>query len=176
MDMEISYKLTEEDYLDFNLNHGNNSPSIKKSILIQRLMGPVIFFMASFLTAKRTGIPLWYWFILFGIVSIIWYAFYPKYINWEVSRRTLKMLKEGNNKNILEERTITLTAEGIKETSLNKEERVAWESIEKIEETQRNIYVYLSSISAFIIPIRAFKDIKSKNEFIEEINKHRENK
>lgn len=167
--MEISYQLTEKDFLDFNIHHAKNSSHIQKSILIQRISGPIIFLIAPFFATKQSGITIWYWFVLFGIVSIIWFIFYPKYIYWEISRKTMKIIKEGENKNILGEKTIVLTSENIIETGLSNEEKIKLNSIQKIEETEDHLFIYISSMSAFIIPLRAFEDSKSKDEFIKKI-------
>lgn len=170
--MEINYELTEKDYLDFNVFHAENSPTIRRSILIQRLIGPVIFLIMPFYATRYTGIPLWYWVIIFGTLGALWYSFYPKYIKWEVSRRTSKLIKEGKDGKILGNKNIKLTPEGIYGTSLYSEEKVKWDSIERIEETEDYIYIFISSISAFIIPIRAFNDTNTKEKFEMELDKY----
>lgn len=81
----------------------------------------------------------------------------------------MKIIKEGENKNILGEKTIVLTSENIIETGLSNEEKIKLNSIQKIEETEEHLFIYISSMSAFIVPIRAFEDIKSKDEFIYKI-------
>lgn len=167
--MEINYELTETDYLDFNLHHAKSSPTIQHSILVQRLLGPVVFLIAPFFAAKKSGLPLWYWFILFGIVSVVWFVFYPKYLNRDISRKTLKIIKEGENENILGKKTIVLTSDDIIETGLSSDEKVKLSSIKKIEETEKHIFIYISSMSAFIVPIRAFENTELKDEFIRKI-------
>lgn len=156
----------------FNIFHAENSPTIRKSILIQRLIGPVIFLIMTFYAKRKTGIPLWYWFIIFGTFGVLWYIIYPKYIKWEVSRRTSKLIKEGKDEKILGNKNIKLTPEGIYGTSLYSEEKVKWNSIEHIEETEDYIYIFISSISAFIIPIRAFNDTDTKEAFMMELDKY----
>lgn len=169
--MEINYELTEKDYLDFNVFHAENSPTIRRSILIQRLIGPVIFLIMPFYATRKTGIPLWYWLIIFGTLSALWYSFYPKYIKWEVSRRTSKLIKEGKDNTLLGNRTIKLTPEGVHDISEHGDSKVKWGSIERIEKNETHIYIYISSISSFIIPIRAFKDLASKEVFMMELDK-----
>lgn len=170
--MEINYELTEQDFLNFNIHHAENSPSIKKSIFLQRCSGPAIFIIMPFFATKQTGIPLWYWLIIFYTISIVWFVLYPRYINGHISRRTLKMLREGKNQNIFGDRSIKLTAEGISEVGSSTEGKISWKSIEGIEETKDYIFIYTSSISAHIIPIRAFKDSEIKEEFKRELDKY----
>lgn len=170
--MEINYELVEQDFLEFNIHHARNSATIKRSILLQRCLGPVMFLIMPFYATKQTGIPLWYWMIIFYTISIIWFVFYPRYINWQISRGTSKMLREGRNQNIFGNRSIILMPEGIREIGLHMEEKVSWSSIERIEETEDYIYIYISSVSAYIIPIKAFKDIEIKEAFKGELDRY----
>lgn len=64
--MEITFELTEEDYINYNISHAGRSPSMKKSIFIQRIMGPAIFVFMPFIVMRFTDIPLWYWLLVFG--------------------------------------------------------------------------------------------------------------
>lgn len=167
--MEINYNLTEQDFLDFNSYHAKQSPAIKRSILKQRLMGPVIFLIAAFLAIRRSDVQQSYWITLFGITSILWFIFYPKYFYWEISRRTSKTLKKKENAKVLGEKTIRLASGKLKEIGIDNEEIASLDSIEKIEETEKHLFIYISPVSAFIVPIEAFEDRESKKEFISKL-------
>ena len=83
------------------------------------------------------------------------------------------MLKEGKNESLFKERKISLTDEAIIETSSSSQSSTIWSKIDRIEETDRYIYIYNSSISAYIIPKRVFKNNKEKTNFLEEVSKER---
>lgn len=170
--MELEFELTEEDYINYNIDHSKKSPSIKKSIMIQRVFGPIVFIIAPFLVVKFSDIPLWYWITIFGISSVVWLIFYPKYANWEMKKRLKKMLEEGSNENLFNRRKIILTDQGLSQVSPTGETNVKWDSIVSIEETDEYIYIYISSVSAHIIPKRVFKDVNEQKLFIDEISKH----
>lgn len=174
--MEIEFELREEDYINYNLDHANKSPSIRKSIMIQRLFGPIVFIFAAFLVSRYSDIPLWYWMSLFWITSIVWLVFYPKYANWEMKRRLKKMLKEGSNKNLFNRRLLTITDKGIRQISSSDESFISWENIVSIDESNNYIYIYHSSVSANIIPKRVFEDEEEEKLFLNEIYKHIDNK
>lgn len=168
--MELEFELTEEDYINYNIAHSQKSPSIKRSILIQRIFGPIIFMGAPFFIIKFSDIPLWYWITIFGISSVVWLIYYPKYANWEIKRRVKKMLKEGNNENLFNRRKLALTGLGITEVSEIGESNINWDKIVSIEETTEYIYIYISSVSAHIVPKRVFKDTNEQKRFTDEIS------
>lgn len=169
--MEINYELKEQDFLDFNRYHAKKSSSIKRSIWIQRLLGPIIFLVAGFVATRMSdsessSLPL-----LFGVTSILWFVFYPKYFYWELSRKTSKTLKKNPNANILGKKTIQLDSGKLKEIGLDSEVIASLDFIEKIEETEKHVFIYITSVSAFIVPIKAFESIEIKNAFLSELKK-----
>ena len=170
--MDIEFELLEKDYINFNIDHAKKSSSLKKSILSQRILGPIVFMLIPFILRLYTSIPLSYWLTIFAIASVLWVMFYPKYFNWEMGRRVKKMLNEGNNENILIRRTISISKEGLLEKSAIGESKVKWSQVDKVEETEEYIYIYISSISAHIIPKRVFRDENEKRLFIKEIEKY----
>ncbi|EDP67661.1 hypothetical protein CAT7_04459 [Carnobacterium sp. AT7] len=170
--MEIEFELLEEDYINFNLDHANSSASVKKSLILQRILGPLVFLIATLALGTFSEIPVWYWITIFSIMSVIWLVFYPNYFNWEMGRNIKKMLKEGNNKNLLQKRKIFLTDEAIIETSTASETKTPWSDVNKVEETSEYIYIYNSSISAYIIPKRVLGNQNKINTFLEELYKY----
>lgn len=170
--MEITFELTEEDYIHYNIAHSEKSPSMKRSLLIQRIMGPVIFVFMPFIVIRFTDIPLWYWLLVFGVSSITWFVFYPKYAQWEITRRVQKMLEEGSNENLFNQRSLVLTDEGITETSSIGENHIRWDKINHLEETEDYLYIYISSVSAHIVPKRVFENSNEQEKFINKITKH----
>ena len=170
--MEIEFELLEEDYVNFNIEHANSSVSVKRSLILQRTLGPFVFLIATLALVKFSEIPMWYWITIFSIMSVIWLVFYPNYFNWEMRRNIKKMLKEGNNKNLLQKRKLIVTDKAIIETSTASETKTPWSDINKVEETSEYIYIYNSSISAYIIPKRVLGNRNKINTFLEEIYKH----
>jgi hypothetical protein len=77
--MKINYKLTEQDYIEFNLNHMKYSKAIKRSLFIQRYSSVIVFMSMPFILIRVTAIPLWYWVLGFSITTILWIYFYPKH-------------------------------------------------------------------------------------------------
>lgn len=173
--MKITFELTEDDYINYNIDHSKQSESVKRSLLIQRFMGPAIFVIAPFIITQFTDIPLWYWLLVFGVASILWFIFYPKYFRGEIARRVKKMLEEGNNENLFNQRSLELTSDGITEKSSIGKSHIHWAKINHLEETADYFYIYISSVSAHIVPKRVFGSLREQENFaqiiIENINR-----
>jgi hypothetical protein len=164
--MEINYRLTEEDYLKFNLFHINNSESANKSLKTQRFATPFVYIIFAYIFANIADIPFLYALIPFLIVGILWVIFYPRYFQSRILSQTTKMIREGKNEGLLGEHTMTLSDEGIVDSNPNGETRVNWTGIIKLVEDESNLYVYISSVSAYIIPKKDLTNVEDVREYI----------
>lgn len=166
--MLVEYTVTDEDYLDFNLYHFYHSPSIHRSLRIQQFLAPVMFLVIPFIFRLD---PLSFFLPAFIITALLWLIFYPRYFHWFVKRRTAKFLAEGDKRGITGNHTLQLTPDEIIEVSETGEMRAKWASVEKIEVSEKQIFIYLNSVSAILIPLHSFRSDVGIDEFIDYANK-----
>lgn len=165
--MKVEYELSKKDVIDFNIYHAKNSDVFKKSWFLQKYIIPIIFILASFMIARIIDVPLLYSIITFSILAVLWVVFYPKFFISEMMTRISKLLDEGKNVDLLGKHIVTVNEEGLIEKLENTESIVKWSGVEKIVSTDSHYYIYLSSISACIIPKRAFEDESVEEKFYE---------
>ena len=164
--MEIRYSLTEEDYLNFNMFHIKNSKTTKRALNMQRFLMPIIFIVLSYVLSKVGNMSFFGLFIALLIVSILWIIFYPRYFYSYVFRNTKKMIKEGKNDGLLGEHLMILSEEGIIDSNSNGETKVTWSGIKTFKEDEHNIYLYNSSVSAYILPKRELNNIDEMKTYL----------
>ncbi len=164
--MEIRYNLTEEDYINFNMFHAKNSTTVKRALNLQRFISPIIFIILSFVLSKIGSIPFLGLFITFLLVSVLWIIFYPKYFYSYMIRNSKKMIKEGKNDGLLAGHHMILSEEGIVDSNANGETKVTWSGIKTLSEDQDNLYIYNSSVSAYILPKRELDDVEEIKSFL----------
>lgn len=168
--MVKQYELTRQDYLNYNLIHLDHSKTAKKTINLQRFLVPILYIVLAFLMAWIGDIPLLYWLIVFSVAAIGWIMFFPQYTKRVVSKRISKMLDEGENKGLLGKQELSLMDDGILVSNEYKESKTKWNSIDNILVTDDYILVYVSAISAHIIPTRIFNNQADMNQFISLLN------
>jgi hypothetical protein len=170
--MKIKYVLTKEDYIQYNLHHMRESETIKKSLFMQRYIVSLIFLIVPFVFAKVSEIPFVHWMIVFLIIYLIWMLYYPKYFASLTKKRLQKIINEGKNLSLFGERTISLNEDGIVESSKAGESKTNWSVVERVDETGKYIFIYVSSVNAYIVPTRAFADLNQKKEFVDMLKQH----
>lgn len=165
--MILKFEVTFDDMLDFNMFHALNSPTIKKTLTIQRfiLVPGIYLVMALFFTYISGYKSIRFFLPAFIILSILVALVYPKRFKWRMKRNLIKMLKEGKNTGVGEQ-TLNMSPEEIIETNEFKEIRLKWSSIQKIVKTEKSVLMYTSSASAIIIPFRTFNSKEKAEDFI----------
>lgn len=173
--MRIVYSLTEQDYLEFNLYHFKHSPSMRRSLNLQRYGIPLFILAFSFLIDKFDEIPLWAWLITSIIIALLWVIYYPKYFKNQIIKSVTKMVREGKNSNLLGRHALELSEYGLTEITENSETKTGWSGIAKFVYNTDYLYIYINSIAAHIIPTSAFESAMHKDEFVYIIEKNIKN-
>lgn len=151
--MEIKFELTEEDYIKFNLYHIQNSPSQKKIYLLIRFALPVALAMLIYFIG--TGIFMQssiYWLILATLFAVGWIIAYPKRHKKIVEKQTKKLLHEGDNSSFFCEKTIVIDENLIHIYDEQTTETISRNTIKAIKVFDDLIVLYLSAVSAQLIP------------------------
>ena len=169
--MKLEFSIEEEDYINFNIFHLDNSKTLKNSILFQRYGVPIIFLVVPFVLVKISNIPFSYWMTWFGMMFIVWVCFYKKYFIFKMKRLIRKKLKEGKNQGLLGKRIIEINESELTEITEYTKESVNIQGIENVVVNDKYIYAFINSSQAYIIPLRVFKDKDEQHEFIEYIKK-----
>lgn len=172
--MKVDYKLEKEDYFKFNMHQMKEFPSLKKSVLIQRLMMPIIFLVFVITLKQRNQYSTPILVLGYLLVAGLWFFLYPKYIERSIKKRLNQTLENEENAFLLEDKAIELDKEAIYEYR-NKLDEEGNETIEKVlaaeeivafQEDDNSYYIYLGSESAYIIPKR-FIDQEDRETFLD---------
>lgn len=159
--MELRYELTKEDIISFNMYHLKHSPTMKKQYMFLRIAPPVIFILSGIVFLKSSYIHL----ALFTLLAIIWYFYYEKRYNHYIKKQIDKMLSEEKNNGMIGEQTITITENAITETNSYATSEYKNKFLNKIGENEHYYFLYLSSVTAMIIPKNVFTGDAMKEEF-----------
>ncbi|WP_024294466.1 YcxB family protein [Lacrimispora indolis] len=165
---EFNIFLDDNDYLLFNQYHLLNSPSGKKSLMSFRLIIPFLCFMVLviFCIAGSDFELILIEAIMMTVFSILWIGYSKKIILKSMNNRVIQMKKEGrlpySNEAILK-----FDNEKIHEITPNTENVIKYSLIEKVAITEKAIYIYFSSVQAYILPVTAFSEEMEKLKFLE---------
>lgn len=168
---EFKITLNDNDYLLFNQYHLLNSPTGKKTVVFFKFIIPFIclMFVVKFHIEKADFQLILIEAILMSIISIFWIGYYKKILLKSIKNYIKKIKKDGrlpySNEAILK-----FDDESIYEITPNTENKTKYSLVEKIAVTEKAIYIYFSSVQAYIVPVTTFSEEIEKLKFLEFIN------
>jgi hypothetical protein len=166
--LEFHIGLSEEEYIKFNEYHLLHSASGKKAIRRYQLIFPFISILLLGLLWLVDVDPeiLLIEAILLGIISMFTVFSAKKTLIRSIVKTVTKLKKEGKLP-YHSETIVTFEDDGIRERSAHTENKTSYHIVEKIVQSDRAIYVYISAVQAIIIPKSCFETTDQINELLQ---------
>jgi len=160
--MQAQFNQTEDDIIAFILVHIKYSPAAWRRWKIVALC--LLFFGLALSLLFRDLQPLW----MAGLLTVMFIGLvrvFPKML-------FRKMAREGRNASLLGPRTVTISPEGVAEKTEVSESNYRWSTVERICTTDDYAFLYVSALSALIVPKRAFSAPSEFAAFVSEARKY----
>ncbi len=166
-------KTTDKDYYEFNKYHTTDSPDVKKSGLIGRLYVPVIFLL-MFIYYVIRGDDLYLLsgaFIIFSIVSVIWF-FSLKPLSLLFLKIHIRFMKKNGKLPYSNYATLEFYDDYFVEITENTKTEVKYDAVFKVRINEpKAIYIYQNAVLAYIIPFDVLDSNAERDKFIDFIHK-----
>ena len=167
--MELHYDITQQDYIDFNLNYYVNNAVVQRSILMTRIATAVIVILG--------GAALMYWVKGLSVWSVLVYlvlaaaCFFgtPWYMKRKVVKNTERILRNARNKQLCGPKTLTLRDDSFELAGENEDTTYQYEVVQRTASDDKHYYIFVDEFSAIIVPFSAFTDEMQKKEFYDRI-------
>lgn len=167
--MKIQYENKNEDFIMFALQHHNNSPSVRKQLLILKILLTLfVLFIPSLIAYYEKSMLL---FIIGFVIAITYYLTYKNQTQLSLIKLLHKIFGEGSNESILGLRTLEITPDALVEVGEFIESRISWSVVSKMIQTPNYFYVYISATNALVIPHKRILE-GDYNEFQRQLKKY----
>jgi len=152
--IEFKTKLDMGHLLDFNEHITRGAQKVRSRKILYMCLLPAILLYMQLQEAESGSLEFSHEhsFIVIAVATAFWVPFIYFYMSWAYRNSVLKYYALGNNVNLLGEQTITINDCGISGKSAEASSSVTWKGLGRIEETNKYIYIFVSSLQAFIIP------------------------
>jgi hypothetical protein len=171
--MKLQYELDLDDVVIFNKYHVRHSPTCRRSYYFNLIFGLATAVVIVLLLVRGSGQPVAVTVVLLIPALVFGWLVFLLYWRVSVTRRIRKLLREGGNRGMFGAHTLALLPESLVATGAMDETKLLWDRVERIVEDKAHLYIYVSAISAFIIPKRAFQDKRHMQAFLDEMAKLR---
>lgn len=164
--------LTEEDYIEFNTFHLNNSVYGQKHRRGLRIMLAVLFAAAALINFWAEGIsPVTVAYaLLLGFLGLMITVFFGKFSGF-LTKLSIGSLKKSGKLAFSPEARVGFTDEGILEITPDGRTEKRWESMERLCIREGKVwYLYMNNSAAFILPeeqLRTQTDVVEFRRYLE---------
>lgn len=179
--MRLDFEVKEYDLYEFYKFHEWYSPDKRTFRLKRRAYLGTIMFLFPFgffaFTGESFSEPIFWNLFIFGLfLFAIGFFMAKQSATSRIEKWVDKFLKDGKNQDLVGQRVMEFNEDGIECRSQNSDSRVNIKMIEKIRWDEQYYFIYLTTISAYVIPKRIFKNQDDKKEFEMWIEKTTANK
>lgn len=166
--MEINYNITEEDYVNFNIYHNQNSKFMKRTILTMIIMIPVIFILLDYIRLKRiTPVSV----VISLILAVLAYLLKNKVLTFIVKTSVKQMMREGKINEFIGNHNVTLSDNTIRLKDKYQTQEFSYDAVQSIRyDFKGYLVVYVGTLSAILIPESAFKNKDEERNFTDYIS------
>ncbi len=161
--MKLQYELTKQDFIDFNINFIETSPAMKRSLLIQRFLFPVLLLASPATLSNLFNVPFQVLMTLFGALALAWVLFYIKWFKYRIARRSEALIASGKAPGVVGPHELFI-AQGVLSDKTSAD-ITRYEHIEKVVESRAHLFVYVSQVMAYIVPKKVFATAEDMEAF-----------
>lgn len=164
--MELSYTISEQDFIDYNMYFIDHDPVTQKTIRRMQLLlaGLVIVGGAALMYGVGTLTPVSV--AVYVALAAGIYAYAPRGFKNKAKKNVRLTIKRAVNKHICGQKLLTADDEGVHLTGEDEDSRYPYDAFARVTPVKRQVYLYLDDISALIVPDNAFSDGAEKEAFV----------
>ena len=154
--VSLKFRLTEEEYLQYNYYTAWSAPARKKYRIYYFLRVIILYGAVAMLYVIATRQHyIWIDISVFVITGLIYLIMIPSFVKASVRRKVKDILSKKENQHVLDDAEIILADTGIIDKDTHTESRYNWDAIVRLAETNEEYYLYTNSYHAIVIPKRA---------------------
>jgi len=165
--LTIEYCLTENEFLDYNYYTGWQGPGKRKhrlkyyltSLFAFAAMMIVLFYRDGFSNIRLSSIVM----IFIGLITLFLLIRYR--IRAVFDKQAIKLIEQSGRNSVLSQTVLTLNENGVFGKTNVAEVKYSWNAFQKKIFVNNCYYLYINIRQALVIPERAFKSSKEKQEF-----------
>lgn len=165
---EFKVFIDDDDYIQFNKYQYLNNPVDMKTLILYKFSIPLLcfLFITRFIAVQASFQAVIYATISMILFSIFW-VLYCKEMFLLIIENRIKRMKRSGRLLYSDVGLLKFDDEIIHEITPEAENKAKYSLVEKIAVTEKAVYIYISSLQAYILPTVAFTDDKEKQIFLE---------
>ena len=165
---KFEIEMTDNDYYECNKYHLTDSPDVKKSMILGKLIIPAIFLMDIIYNIIQCfdWFSLTFYLVFYGVISVIWFLTYKPF-TLLFFKMQMKFMKKCGKMPYDKHSEMEFYDNYFVEKTENTKEEIQYNAIFKVRVNEpKAIYIYKNVVTAYIVPFSSFNSDDERNKFI----------
>ncbi len=162
--MELNYKLTENEYLDFNKKYIRSSPMVLKIYIYQKLFVAITLAIILYFIYREFTVSFLKLFLFYILALFVWS--FLEYLVFKLIISTKLRFNIRKDSSILEEKNLIIKNDGIYDENNPISSRIIWKRIKTVEKVEEFIFIFTTLDYGYIIPRRVFDTEMEEDRFL----------
>ena len=162
--MQVEYQLALEDIENFGLHVNRTSKLSKRRLRVSQATGILSTIVLAMIWPRWSSLER---VLLVSVLSLFWIWGYPLYYWWAIKRNHRRIYSNRENSGVIGSHFLAIEPKGVSEKSAVGESTTNWIGVERIEQDEKYLFIYIGPLQAHIIPKRAFASGQEADEFFE---------
>ena len=154
--MSFTYSLDQNDFLQYQLFLASKTDRIKKQRIKSWLIVTGCMLLLSFMFHQSNNQFLFYYFLIFGILTFIFYPFYQRQ---KYKKHYARFIAENYKNKFGQTANLKFTEFAIEANDISGETKINLTELENVTETADYFYPKLKGGTGFIIPKSKIADV-----------------
>lgn len=165
--LEVTYKLNVDDIQAAQWHCMRTSPSMRRNYRIVSVLVLLLTLLPVVFILQFAEFEWWATGLFAALVFVAWVFQFPRSYRQGLERNTRKMLREGRNALLQCTYRMEIDERGVSVRSEMGESRLSWDAVERVDETDAHIFIYVGSLTGHAVPKWAFESNGRAREFFE---------
>ena len=148
--MNINYKLTNSDFLEYQLYASSKSELHKKRRFRSRIIIPIIYLLFGLYLAYKNQDKVIG--IIFIVIAVIWFILHPLYSKWRYKKHFQKHIEENYKNRINKPVEINFDENSLNIKDFTSESKINGTELKKLIETKNHFFIKLTTDLSLIVP------------------------
>lgn len=163
----VTYNLTEQAYMAYNLYCLTSSASMRRLLLLGQFVPPFAVMLVCALLYFTSHLSATSACLASGVTYGVFVLFYPGRFRRGIKRRLGKIRDEGVGREFIGEHLMELRPTGIYDAGPNDYVvQVPYANVKRVVENEGHLYVFIGEATAFVIPLDALGGESGKAAFL----------
>jgi len=163
--MQVQFDVTLDDILAFNRYCIQRSPMYQRAYRTLLISMPLLFVLLAAVMTLAANSPPWFMWLLVVAMLVAWPVVFPRRYWKSLDEFVINTMKTSPNRSMLGKHTLSLSERGLHSSSEVDESSMSWFGVERIEQDDQCIYLFIGATAAHVIPKRAFANAEQATEF-----------